>query len=492
LRFALPAAAPRYLGAALFALGLALGARAVRADSNPAQRAEAKLHYERANELVLEGAFEAAAIEFRKAYEIAPRFEVLYNLGQAYVALGRAVEAADTLSRYLAEGGTRVDAARRAEVDKEIQRQTARIAQLTLSIEPPSATVTLDGEPLAPDVWRQPLRVTLGTHRIAVTAPHYLPKLLTVTAAGGEHRTISVRLEPPPAPLATPQPTLARLAIECAVPDVELLLDGKPLGRTPFRAALKVPSGAHGLRFGRQGYKPVERLVTLEAGSTDSIDCGMEASDPLPEPMAARLAVTVSEPDAKLELDGRPFKSGSWVPWGRHILRVQRLGFHVDQREVVAPARTTTAVLVQLTPTREFAREYRASARTRRVFAYVTAGAGLAVGAVALGVYFDNNSRQSEWEKRRDALDRDRANVAGTPAAAQLEPAFDERQRENDRRAYDIVRRDSIAIGSGIVGGALVAAGAVLYFTGDDPDRYGDVVASLGTEGAALLWSRSW
>jgi hypothetical protein len=481
----------RCLSATLVALSLTLGARAVRADSSPAQRAEAKLHYERANELVLEGAFEAAAIEFKKAYEIAPRFEVLYNLGQAYLALGRAVEAADALSHYLAEGGARVDAARRAEVEKEVRRQTARIAELTLSVEPPSASVTLDGEPLAPEAWQNPIRVTLGMHRISVMAPLHVPQLLTVTAAGGERRALAVRLEPAPAP-AIEKPALARLAIACAVPDVELLFDGKTLGKTPIRAPLKVPPGAHGLRFRRPGYEDVERLVALEAGHTEALDCEIEASDPLPDPIAARLIVTASEPQARLELDGKPYTSGGWVPWGRHFLRVRRLGFHVVHREVAVQARTTTSIEVQLTPTREFAREYRAAAGTRRVFAYVTAGAGFAVSAFALGVYLDNNSRQADWEQRRAVLEQDRANAAGTPAAAQFESAFNERQRENDLLANDILRRDSIALGSAIVGGALLAAGGVLYFTGDDPDRYGQIAASLATRHAGLGWLRRW
>jgi hypothetical protein len=52
---------------------------------------------------------------------------VLYNIGQVFVTLAKPVEAVDAYERYLADGGEKIPAARRADVEKEIARQKARI-----------------------------------------------------------------------------------------------------------------------------------------------------------------------------------------------------------------------------------------------------------------------------------------------------------------------------------------------------------------------------
>src|SRR5437016_3560393 len=76
-----------------------------RADDS---RDAARTHYARGLELAGQGAFEAALQEFSEAYAVSPQFTVLYNIGQAEVALGRPIEAIGTFSEYLHDGQERV------------------------------------------------------------------------------------------------------------------------------------------------------------------------------------------------------------------------------------------------------------------------------------------------------------------------------------------------------------------------------------------------
>lgn len=60
--------------------------------------------------------FETALAEFRQAYDLSPRFEVLFNTALALHALRRNSEAVEVLNRYLREGGDLIAPERQAEV----------------------------------------------------------------------------------------------------------------------------------------------------------------------------------------------------------------------------------------------------------------------------------------------------------------------------------------------------------------------------------------
>ena len=77
------------------------------------ERALARGHFNRGVELAKAGSYEPALAEFERAYQISPHFSVLYNIGQAELALERPRPAGETLRRYLLEGGEQIDPARR-------------------------------------------------------------------------------------------------------------------------------------------------------------------------------------------------------------------------------------------------------------------------------------------------------------------------------------------------------------------------------------------
>src|SRR5215831_5434363 len=87
------------LAAALLALAAAGIARA----DDPRQ--EARAHYAKGLELGAQNGYAGALREFEQAYALSPQYAVLYNIGQAHVALGHTAEAIDVLGRYLRDGG---------------------------------------------------------------------------------------------------------------------------------------------------------------------------------------------------------------------------------------------------------------------------------------------------------------------------------------------------------------------------------------------------
>src|SRR5690242_12704125 len=88
---------------ALCTLPCALAApRIARADD---PRGDARAHYARGLELAAQNGYAGALREFNEAYNISPQYAVLYNIGQAHIALGQTAEAIEALGRYLRDGG---------------------------------------------------------------------------------------------------------------------------------------------------------------------------------------------------------------------------------------------------------------------------------------------------------------------------------------------------------------------------------------------------
>jgi hypothetical protein len=92
----------------------------------PSAAATASFHFRRGLELADRRLYEAALHEFRQAYELSPRFQVLYNIAQTERILARTEEAAEHFRRYLAEGGDAIDTDRRREVEEILDQLQPR------------------------------------------------------------------------------------------------------------------------------------------------------------------------------------------------------------------------------------------------------------------------------------------------------------------------------------------------------------------------------
>jgi tetratricopeptide (TPR) repeat protein len=171
--------------------------------------AEASRHFERGYLLARQGSLEEAISEFKQAYALKPHPSVLYNLGQAYAASGRAVEAVDTLARFLSEAPAS-DAERRAQAESLMEYQSQRVGSLTLTISPPQAKLSLDGVALAPTAVSAPNRLTAGWHSVAVTLEGYEPRIEGVQITGKVSTLLSLVLRKKPPPPPSPNVDMAR------------------------------------------------------------------------------------------------------------------------------------------------------------------------------------------------------------------------------------------------------------------------------------------
>ena len=85
----------------------AQGAVPAAAPTQPAPVAEgndvelARQHFSQATKLYKDGDFDAALVQFERAYEVKPNYKVLYNIGQTYFQLRQYVEARDAMQRFI-------------------------------------------------------------------------------------------------------------------------------------------------------------------------------------------------------------------------------------------------------------------------------------------------------------------------------------------------------------------------------------------------------
>jgi hypothetical protein len=218
--------------AALLAALLApLGpARNGRADD---PRGEARVHYAKGLELAGQNGYEGALREFDAAYAISPQFAVLFNIGQAHIALGHTVEAIDALTRYLRDGGDRISLTRRTQVERQIAglRSTLPNPEVTSEAEAARATAAAAG------------------------------------AAAGE--AVEAASEGSRATGARP----GTLTVRCPEPGLRLALDGRRIDLATSTRGLPLTGGVHHLVLSAPGRRSTEESLEIPEGGAALVIC---------------------------------------------------------------------------------------------------------------------------------------------------------------------------------------------------------------------------
>src|SRR5690349_11199554 len=113
-----------------------------------ASAGEADAHFRRGAELYKEADFNAAPIEFRRANDIAPDDQVLYNNGQTYDSLQDYANALKYLEKYLKAGGAQISPGRREGVQGAVNRLRSRVASIDVTTNVPDVDISIDDVPV--------------------------------------------------------------------------------------------------------------------------------------------------------------------------------------------------------------------------------------------------------------------------------------------------------------------------------------------------------
>jgi Tetratricopeptide repeat/PEGA domain len=194
----------------LAAVGAPAAARPKKAPANaaaPAPPSPAQQRFQRALDLYQEGNLDAARAELQRAYEMAPTYKLLYNLGQIYYELHDYPAALAAFEKYLSEGAGKVPEARRLQVESDIEKLKARVARIAVAADVPQADVSVDDVVVGSTPLAAPIVVSAGRRKITVTKNGYVPFTRWIEVAGGDSSEVDVDLEEAssrPAAPATP------------------------------------------------------------------------------------------------------------------------------------------------------------------------------------------------------------------------------------------------------------------------------------------------
>ncbi len=186
----------RRLGGLLLGLSLATVSAAVSLPGTAAAQPagsidEAQVHFERGAELYGEDNFRGALIEFQRAYELAPSYKILFNIGQVEMELQNYAGALRAYSRYLREGGPDVSAARVNQVTQEIERLKGRVGQITIETAA-GAEVLIDDISIGFAPLPEPALVNAGRHHVSVQISGRDPVSRVVDIAGQQQVTVAL------------------------------------------------------------------------------------------------------------------------------------------------------------------------------------------------------------------------------------------------------------------------------------------------------------
>jgi len=166
---------------------------------------EANARFERGLSLFDDGDYDAALVEFNRAYTLAPTYKILYNIAKIERARNDYSAALTHFQRYLTEGGAEVPDERRAEVEREIGVLKERVAQVSITANVPGAAVYIDDIPVCgarmvdpscvgTTPLKAPVVVNPGTRKITATKRGYQNGTAQITVAGGDKNLVRLEL----------------------------------------------------------------------------------------------------------------------------------------------------------------------------------------------------------------------------------------------------------------------------------------------------------
>lgn len=185
----------RRIVAAVLALGMAsVTSLSFAQQPDQAKVNEARDRYERGLKLYEDGAYDAARIELERAYELAPTYKLLYNIGIVRAQLSDFVGAVKNLERFLAEGGENVPPARRAEVTKLLAELRPRIARVNVTTNVAGSDIFVDDTPVGKAPLSQPIEVNPGKRKISASKSGWIPASKSIDVGGSERANVSLEL----------------------------------------------------------------------------------------------------------------------------------------------------------------------------------------------------------------------------------------------------------------------------------------------------------
>ena len=270
--------------------GAADGEAPPTSDQNDASNAETRAtesrrHFDNGLKLFHDGNYKGALAEFEAAYDLSPSAGALRNVALCQKALYRYAESSDTLGQLLERHRDQLSTAECQTVKDAIAELGNLVGRVTVAVLPPTAEISIDGQPIETDQLSQGVRLNVGEHTVVATAPGYAQWTRVIRVAGGQtsHQDIGLK------------PTMGFLTVVTSDAGAAIAIDGEAKAFSQWSGPVK--PGRRLVQVYKEGHEPFEQRVKVELGQTIQVN--------------AELGPAREGGDGSIKLDAPPPPPGS-------------------------------------------------------------------------------------------------------------------------------------------------------------------------------------
>lgn len=228
-------------------------------------REEARAHFQRGVELIGSERWADAIIELRRAQELRVTPAVHFNLGLALRAVGRNREAMAAFREFSRMSGATTNPELAARVDAYVQELTEGLGRVVLLVEPPSASVQIDGAAVRAN---ESVEVDPGRHVIVAAAEGFAGENRTVEVARGSQSTVMLRM--------VPLVLSSRVTVTADPSGALVRIDGQNVGFGSVEETVR--PGSHTLEVSAEGYYTFRRRFEALAGQSQTLRANLSNS----------------------------------------------------------------------------------------------------------------------------------------------------------------------------------------------------------------------
>ena len=139
----------------------------------------------------------AQALEaFQKSYKLRPHWAIRFNLGLCYKELGMYTRAKTEFLGFLEEGGSDVNEATEAEVEKELAILSQIIAVIEIDINIDESEIWMDGKMFAKSPLQDKIELDPGSHLLTISKDGYETYEEEFILSKGERKSFKISLLP--------------------------------------------------------------------------------------------------------------------------------------------------------------------------------------------------------------------------------------------------------------------------------------------------------
>jgi hypothetical protein len=255
-------------------------------------------------------------VQFQRAFELSRNPRVLFNIGVCEKSLQHYSRAIARWNQQLADGGDQVPPDEMQQVRDAIATLQPYVSTLEITANQPGATLSIDDQVIGETPMLGPIAVDVGKRVLKLTKQGFQDKVIELTITAGAPGRASFMLEP----------LVRKSTVSIAVlgaRGVHISIDGVDMGLAPYKG--EVVAGRHTIEARAPGFVTVRQTHEVIFEKPVDMILSMAA-----ERHNGKVHVTVSEPDAIIEIDGKVRGSGAWagvLPTGGHQLVVRKPGF---------------------------------------------------------------------------------------------------------------------------------------------------------------------